>query len=183
MSSPYRHPAEQTVAFLKALAEHHWSSVSLPDFFDVTPTIAGFLLHHDGGLVLVFADWTPDEGGDGQWVLQMSCALAVDVENVAGATAWVNAKNRSTSVGRYYCAVAQDGSRCCVIFEADVWGGLLGDLLSPHAQPVRNMLTGYLAACIDTATSESLDFAQQSRGRRLTPSFNDAVLLFTCTSG
>ncbi|MFF0659521.1 YbjN domain-containing protein [Micromonospora tulbaghiae] len=183
MVSPYRHPAEQAVAFLKALAERHFSGVSVPDWFELTPQMDGFAVHHDGGLVLVYADWTSAGNNGGQWQIQMSCALAADVEDVGGATAWVNAKNRNTTVGRYYCAVAQDGSRCCVVFEADVWGGLLDNLLSQHTQPVRDLLSGYLAACLETATTESKDFAGQSGGRRLTGSLDDVVLLLTCTSG
>ncbi|WP_233601044.1 MULTISPECIES: hypothetical protein [Micromonospora] len=164
---------------MRSLAERQYGRVWVPDFLEMTPDVQGFVVFHDGGLVLVYA--VVSQADPARWFFQMVCAPGVDVPDIPGAMTWANIRNRQADAGRYYCVVKTDQSACHVVFMIDLWSGLLDEVTAPRAQPARDLLDGSLAVCVDNATAGYRHLVSYLPARQFAPTEADAWTLFACT--
>lgn len=171
--------ARDVLAFLQEYTDSAFpgARVDLSIFRASGGVIDGFALHHDGGLSLIYVDAT-ETGSGGQWVLQMSTVLAVDVCDVIGALLWTNDRNRRSTVDRYYCVVNREASMCAVAADTSVASLLLSDFAEPPNVPIVRLLTSLARNTVYTAAVEPLDLLKRCPGRRLTISEQDLMTLF-----
>jgi hypothetical protein len=177
--------AMRSIEAMRAFADRPGMGTVIPmTLFDLVGTSAGFGLSAGRGLTLVHADNT---GAD--WAMVFVCSgLALDVPDPQAALEWVNAQNRQTAIGKYYCAVAQDQRMAAVVYEHGIWGGHFQHLLEgPHGPGTFQSIGGWILALLKDAVDAGDEFSGQllarHGGRPFPPDENGLMTLFTIVSG
>ncbi len=133
-------PASDVLALMRNLAEKDFpGSVSdEPTVFGTMHDFSGFCIHVDGSLALVelgtagIPDWL--------WSVQVTSGLALEVPNTHALMEWVNERNRTATIGKYYCTIGGGNGLASVLYETMIFGGsfraLFDDNLSDDAMSV-----------------------------------------------
>jgi hypothetical protein len=171
--------AEFVVQFLRTCAEQAFPSQVLD--FDMSGDFYGFGISHHGGLTLLYADTTNEPA---QWWVQVSSALVVDIPDVTGIIQWVNAKNRSSVIGKYYCAISRSHDMAAAICETLHYGDLLFSLLTsrPTLQPVTNWLVMSLRSQVENCAADGGELLQRFGGRQFGGNELDLTGLFVMSN-
>ena len=174
--------APQVIKVLRSIAEQDFpGEVISVSMFDDTPGFDGFAIAHGGGLTLLYADTTEQ----GQWWVQTSSGLAIDVPDPGAVLAWVNNQNR-TSVSKYYCAIAQSGEMAAAITETVFFGDLLYAMMTSPQGQARSTAAGWLGGTIRSqvtaCASEGAQLRQMYGGRSLPSTEQGITSLFVISA-
>jgi hypothetical protein len=174
--------APQVIKVLRGFAEQDFpAEVISVSMFDDTPGFDGFAIAHGGGLTIVYTDTT----NQGQWWVQASSGLAIDVPDPGAVLAWVNNQNR-TQLSKYYCAIAQEQGLAAAVNETQFYGDLLwalmtgtqGQTMSTAASWLRGTLKGQVTAC----AADGAQLRQAYGGRSLPGTEQGVTNLFVISS-
>jgi hypothetical protein len=170
--------APQVIKVLRSFAEQDFpGEVISVSMFDDTPGFDGFAIAHDGGLTLLYADTTEQ----GQWWVQASSGLAIDVPEPGAILAWVNNQNR-TSVSKYYCVLAQSGEMAAAITETVFFGDLVYAMMTgmqgQEQFAAAGWLKGTLRGQVTSCASEGAQLRQMYGGRSLAGTEQGITSLF-----
>jgi hypothetical protein len=154
------------------------------DLFNYGGTCSGFGISNSGGLTLVYADFSSP--GD-QWWLQIDSAIAADIPNIEAAIQWANSKNRTTVIGKYYCAVAREQGFAAAVYETNLFGELLNTIFYGMSGPTQISLIGWVIGCIRSnvqiSAVQGREMCSLYGGRQLDGNEQDLTALFAMASG
>ena len=174
--------AAQVIKVLRTWADQDFpGEVISVSMFDDTPGFDGFAIAHNGGLTILFANTAKQ----GQWWVQMSSGLAIDVPDPEAVLSWVNIQNRA-QLSKYYCAIAQEQGMAAAVNETQFYGDLLyammtgmqGQEQSTAAGWLRGTIRGQVTAC----ASEGAQLRQMCGGRSLPGTEQGVTTLFVISS-
>jgi hypothetical protein len=176
---------DQVLGFMRTIVDKEFPGSKIEfDLFSNTEVCSGFGISNNGGLTLVYADLS---GPDEQWWLQIDSIITVDIPNVEAALQWTNARNRSTVIGKYYCAVAREQGLAAAVFETDLFGDLLHTIFYGMSGPAQISLVSWVIGCVRNNVHVSATVGEELRnllgGRRLGGSEQDLTTLFAIASG
>jgi hypothetical protein len=141
----------------------------------------GFGLTLGDGVSLVRGD--VDGYGPSTWNLQFTSAIAFDVPHRYEVEEWVNLQNRTTVLGRYYCAISPDRRISGIVWETHVWSRLLEDIGGVAGQGVVQWVAQIVRECLETSSTEAQSFTRRFGGRLLAPTDADMIRLYVTSDG
>lgn len=140
-------PAREVLSLMREMADGAFrGSVADggPVFDNITPDLSGFCIHLNGSLALVelgtsgIPDW--------MWAVQVTSGLAQEVPNTPQLMQWVNERNRTTVLGKYYCTIGQN-DHVSVLYETMLWGGYFKILFENNPSPeLKTLVAGRIRA-------------------------------------
>lgn len=148
--------------------------------FDLVDEFGGFGLSVGHGTGMLYGNVT--DAAPGSWNLQCSAAVAFDVPSRPEIGMWVNEKNRTAALGKYYYAVNRELGLHAVMWETFAWSRLLDDFTGMQGQGAIQWLMEIIRACLDVSSQDAAEFTSHFGGRILQPTENDLMALFTASS-
>jgi len=181
------HPAQSAVQVLQQWAEASFERVLPFELLDLSPSIWGFGVSHQGGLTLVWCDVT-DASPQDSWVVTLTGGIALDVPDPVGALVWSNNRSRLGVHGKHYCAVAREGNAAAVVYEVSLTHVLFNLLFDgPHGPGTFQSLAGHarglLNLVVQSAAEGGADVTGSLGGRLFPPDEDGLTTLFTISSG
>lgn len=140
-------------AALDVLLSFFSTSDSPANVIDPDPFGVGSALCLGLNSTIALVNGADGDNDEQDWIVTTTAGVAINVPDIKGSLDWLNAANRGTSIGRYYCAISNDGSGAAIVHETSIHGQWFD-----HTAPLsRRRLLSTAFAVLDNASNKTPD--------------------------